>query len=165
MTNHPKNPSKALSKAPSKDKSEPLPGNTTRSVLQSVLAALRQGLAKYRLSRARRKAQKEARDAFMTTLGLDDRMLEDIGVTREEAQWAAGLPLEINAARALHARARRRRRCPAAKPEGTSPSLGISNEDLSAERLIVPLQASMGPQRARPYRLWAPSGRDSRQVV
>ena len=41
--------------------------------------------------------------------GFDDYMLRDIGVTREEIQWAAGLPLTVNAALALEERAFRRR--------------------------------------------------------
>jgi len=40
---------------------------------------------------------------------LDDYMLRDIGVTRDEVQWAAGLPLTVNAAVALEERALRRR--------------------------------------------------------
>ena len=40
----------------------------------------------------------------------DDYMLNDIGVTRDEIQWAAGLPLTVNAALALEDRAMRRRR-------------------------------------------------------
>jgi len=41
---------------------------------------------------------------------LDDYLLRDIGVTREELQWAAGLPLSVNAALELEERATRRRR-------------------------------------------------------
>lgn len=41
---------------------------------------------------------------------LDDRILDDIGVTREEIAWAAELPLTINPALALQDRAGRRRR-------------------------------------------------------
>jgi uncharacterized protein YjiS (DUF1127 family) len=41
---------------------------------------------------------------------LDDHMLHDIGVTREDVIWAAGLPLTVNAALALEERGRRRRR-------------------------------------------------------
>jgi uncharacterized protein YjiS (DUF1127 family) len=40
---------------------------------------------------------------------FDDYMLRDIGVTRDEIQWAAGLPLTVNAAVALEERAFRRR--------------------------------------------------------
>ena len=49
------------------------------------------------------------RRAFMNTFRLDDKMLEDIGVTREELEWAASLPLRVNASHALYARARERR--------------------------------------------------------
>lgn len=46
----------------------------------------------------------------IATLGsFDDYMLRDIGVTRDEVQWAAGLPLTVNAAAALEERALRRR--------------------------------------------------------
>ena len=43
---------------------------------------------------------------------LDDRMLQDIGLTREDLRWASGLPLSVNAALAMdqHARSRERRR-------------------------------------------------------
>ncbi len=40
---------------------------------------------------------------------FDDYMLRDIGITRDEVQWAAGLPLTVNAAIALEERAFRRR--------------------------------------------------------
>jgi uncharacterized protein YjiS (DUF1127 family) len=40
---------------------------------------------------------------------FDDYMLRDIGITRDEVQWAAGLPLTVNAALALEERAFRRR--------------------------------------------------------
>jgi uncharacterized protein YjiS (DUF1127 family) len=39
----------------------------------------------------------------------DEHILRDIGVTREEVQWAAGLPLTTNAALALEERAFKRR--------------------------------------------------------
>jgi uncharacterized protein YjiS (DUF1127 family) len=40
---------------------------------------------------------------------FDDYMLQDIGITRDEVEWAAGLPLTVNAAVALEERAFRRR--------------------------------------------------------
>jgi uncharacterized protein YjiS (DUF1127 family) len=40
----------------------------------------------------------------------DDFLLADIGVTRDEIRWAAGLPLSVNAAIALEDRAFRRRK-------------------------------------------------------
>ena len=42
----------------------------------------------------------------------DDYMLRDIGVTREDVVWAAGLPLTVNAALALEERSSQRRRLP-----------------------------------------------------
>ncbi len=41
---------------------------------------------------------------------LDDHLLRDIGVTREELRWATRLPLSRNAALELDDLARRRRR-------------------------------------------------------
>lgn len=58
----------------------------------------------------RRRDLKESRAAFMHTVHLDDRLLDDMGVTREEVLWAASLPLEENAALALRTRAAKRRR-------------------------------------------------------
>ena len=43
---------------------------------------------------------------------LDDHLLDDIGITREELEWAIRLPLHINAALALQDRAKRRRMTP-----------------------------------------------------
>lgn len=40
---------------------------------------------------------------------LDDHMLDDIGVTREELLWAINLPLRVNAALEMHDRAKARR--------------------------------------------------------
>lgn len=45
---------------------------------------------------------------------LDDQLLDDIGVTREELDWAIRLPLGVNAALALQDRAKKRRRAAAA---------------------------------------------------
>ena len=46
----------------------------------------------------------------VTDLGnYDDYMLNDIGVTRDEVEWAAGLPLTVNSALALEERSFRRR--------------------------------------------------------
>jgi uncharacterized protein YjiS (DUF1127 family) len=51
----------------------------------------------------------QARKRVVSLSSYDDYMLMDIGVTREEIQWAAGLPLTVNAALALEERAFRRR--------------------------------------------------------
>lgn len=41
---------------------------------------------------------------------LDDRMLDDIGVTRHDLTWAKGLPLEFNPLTAIEERTRTRAR-------------------------------------------------------
>ncbi|MCP5071896.1 MAG: DUF1127 domain-containing protein [Rhodobacteraceae bacterium] len=56
-----------------------------------------------------RRSNRVSRAAFMSTVHLDDALLNDIGVTREEVEWAARLPLSVNAARALHRKAQARR--------------------------------------------------------
>lgn len=40
---------------------------------------------------------------------FDERILDDIGVTREEVAWASRLPITVNAAQALQDKAWRRR--------------------------------------------------------
>ena len=50
-----------------------------------------------------------ARRAVVRLDRLDEHMLRDIGLTREDLRWAAGLPLTVNAALAMDERARRRR--------------------------------------------------------
>lgn len=51
-----------------------------------------------------------ARAALRRLTDYDDRMLDDIGVTRGELHWALAQPLDMNAARLLEDRSRRRRR-------------------------------------------------------
>jgi uncharacterized protein YjiS (DUF1127 family) len=52
----------------------------------------------------------QARRAVRGLLKLDDHMLHDAGTGRGDVEWAAGLPLTINAALALEERSRRGRR-------------------------------------------------------
>ena len=52
----------------------------------------------------RRSAQIVDRAAFDTLTRLDDRHLKDIGLTREDVEWASNLPLSRNAAEALKLR-------------------------------------------------------------
>ena len=62
------------------------------------------------VSLARRLARNWKAKRRIVALGdFDDYMLQDIGITRDEVQWAAGLPLTVNAAVALEERAFRRR--------------------------------------------------------
>lgn len=46
--------------------------------------------------------RRESRDAFKHLLSLDDALLRDVGVSRADVEWAAQLPLKVNAARALN---------------------------------------------------------------
>lgn len=62
------------------------------------------------VSFARRLARNWKTKRRIVALGnFDDYMLKDIGVSRDEIEWAAGLPLTVNAAVALEERAFRRR--------------------------------------------------------
>lgn len=106
-------------------------------------------------SRARRlrKSQRDARDAFMRSLRLDDKILDDIGVTREEVEWAAGLPLEVNASSALYARARARRRRNGSPQRRASWSQESSWRGSSIRhRVIAPRLPLLHPHRAPPCR-------------
>ncbi len=49
-------------------------------------------------SLANRLRNRRRRKQFNTLLGLDDHMLDDIGVTRAEVEAASSLPLSVNAA-------------------------------------------------------------------
>lgn len=52
--------------------------------------------------------QRINRQAFNYLLTLDDNLLKDIGVTRQDVQWASQLPLEEDAATKIEQIARRR---------------------------------------------------------
>jgi uncharacterized protein YjiS (DUF1127 family) len=53
-----------------------------------------------------------ARRSVSRLEAYDDYMLSDIGVSRDDVIWAAGLPLTVNAALALEERSSKRRRFP-----------------------------------------------------
>ncbi len=74
-----------------------------------VGAVFNQALERVLVRLAERRANKQRRAAFETLCHLDERTLEDIGVTREEVDWAAGLPLGTNASRAMYQKAGARR--------------------------------------------------------
>lgn len=52
----------------------------------------------------------QRRRAFARLAGLDDRMLDDIGLKRTDVEWGLKLPLRDNASILVHHRARQRRR-------------------------------------------------------
>ena len=83
----------------------PMIHQVTRQIGKEVSACWQKVRRWYR----RRRDLQEARAAFMHTVYLDDRLLDDMGVTREEVSWAASLPIEENAALALRERAAKRR--------------------------------------------------------
>ncbi len=117
-------------------------GTTTgTSHTQNLLGILCELFEKYMRSRQLRKSQRDARTAFLPMLRIDDQILDDIGVTREEVRWAANLPLEINAGKALQARARERE-AEAMEASLSSQRRRIKNRDVAAKSVIAQHQAS-----------------------
>ena len=51
----------------------------------------------------------QVRRLVRSMIDMEDNMLDDIGIERAELQWAARLPLTVNASIAVHERARKRR--------------------------------------------------------
>lgn len=49
----------------------------------------------------RRREQRIAREAFLTLRHLDHSQLKDIGISLDDVEWAAHLPLETDAATVL----------------------------------------------------------------
>jgi uncharacterized protein YjiS (DUF1127 family) len=86
------------------------PGFRTHPTAVLLLwATMRTLVSRLRTTLAAHHENSVARQAFMNMTRLDDKMLDDIGVTRDEVAWAASLPLRVDASHALYARARRRR--------------------------------------------------------
>jgi uncharacterized protein YjiS (DUF1127 family) len=75
-------------------------------VLNQAISRGEYGIVSF-LRRVKRNWKAKRRIAALGS--FDDYMLRDIGVTRDEIQWAVGLPLTVNAALALEERAFRRR--------------------------------------------------------
>ena len=78
-----------------------------RDYVMNRAVSLEEGNGFSLISRVWRNWQARKRVVGLST--YDDYMLKDIGVTREEIQWAAGLPLTVNAALALEERSFQRR--------------------------------------------------------
>ena len=76
-----------------------------RRLFHAPDALLARALAAWR----RRREQRLARLAFQRLLPFDPRMLDDMGLTHEDVRWGTSLPLELDAARHVHERVRRRR--------------------------------------------------------
>ena len=62
-------------------------------------------IARYRKNRQDR----ISREAFRQMLLLDNEILDDIGVTRENVEWASQLPMHYSAAKALESTKKRAR--------------------------------------------------------
>lgn len=77
------------------------------SFVARIVGKLKQQIAdsleRYRLYRKVR----TDRAAFNQMLSLDDEILDDIGVTRENVRWASQLPIHQSAAQALNATQKR----------------------------------------------------------
>ena len=69
----------------------------TRRVVDGIAASGRNWLARY----LRRRQQRIDRDAFLSLLGKEGWVYRDMGVSRANVEWAARLPLHVNAGREL----------------------------------------------------------------
>ena len=74
-----------------------------------LLAGLRSLFERFRDGVRTRAEQRQRRRLFLNVEGLDDRTLDDIGLTRSDVAVAANLPLEINASLAVREIAAQRR--------------------------------------------------------
>jgi len=70
-----------------------------------MLATLAKTITQFFVIRYNRRID---RQAFKNVMTLDDRMLKDIGVTRQDVMWASRLPLSEDAAAELEKIARRK---------------------------------------------------------
>ena len=68
------------------------------------------GLSSIRNYVVRKHNQRIERQAFKSLLSLDDNLLKDIGVTRNDVVWASNLPLSESASDKLNEIARRDKR-------------------------------------------------------
>jgi len=83
----------------------PCPETSIRADALSGLSAL---WARLRDNWKRATEQRQRRRAFLHMTALDDRALDDIGLSRADVETAANLPLEINASLAVRDIARDR---------------------------------------------------------
>lgn len=84
--------------------------NTVSNNLVSTLASKFRHLVKRRLQDFQQyRSNRIDRLAFQSLVKLDDRVLNDIGVTRGDVIWANKLPLAMNAAQELNKISKTRR--------------------------------------------------------
>ena len=69
----------------------------TRRIVDGIAAIGRNWLANH----LRHRQQRIDRDAFLALLGKEGWVYRDMGVSRADVEWAARLPLHVNAGREL----------------------------------------------------------------
>jgi uncharacterized protein YjiS (DUF1127 family) len=74
-----------------------------------ILTGLRALFVRVRNELRTRAEQRQRRSLFLNVERLDDRTLDDIGLTRSDVAVAANLPLEVNASLAVREIAAQRR--------------------------------------------------------
>ncbi len=79
---------------------------TKNDLLSQIKTHSLKWIAQLRIRRENRIQRRIDRDAFLRLMVLDDAMLKDIGVKREDVIWASQLPLSVNASLELEKIAR-----------------------------------------------------------
>lgn len=72
-----------------------------QNLMARMRTYMRNYFADYRIKKNLRKKQRLNRASFQAILHLNDRTLSDIGLRRDDVNWANSLPLEKNAAMEL----------------------------------------------------------------
>jgi len=76
--------------------------NSATSPLTRIGAKIAEAYAAFKARRAQYRQRRIDRQAFEHMLALDDKMLKDIGVTRNDVIWASQLPRSENASQELY---------------------------------------------------------------
>lgn len=71
------------------------------ALARRLASAAASWLAHRRCIALERRRQRLDRQAFRALLGKEEWVYRDMGTTKADVEWAAGLPLEFNAAREL----------------------------------------------------------------
>lgn len=83
--------------------------STTQTGHVSLIEQSRRFFGEIARTHRERIRQREARQGFLNLRHLDDRTLDDMGLTRADIYNAAELPLHVNAAQMLRQTAARRK--------------------------------------------------------